>query len=380
VETNQKFSAVSGEAEVIEEEDSAITEEQLWKEQEQFYDLLLQQMDEDLNRDYQKQELDALKRVQQRLYNNETPIIISSWSDDPKEELLDTPVGENYSLTSRRAYLARIAQQLDKFLYRAIQLPGYTEPISIREVLVHVSDVTAEHSGTTKLFWGRAKYATLDKHYLRIDFYYRSHEIAFWIPSQIAKQHRWTPNWLFGRLVIVAGHLEQRKNCSNSRNLTFQADLRWRVRVEHWGQIALISPRNASLVLQKNNENLEYTPEPDEADSGEGRSDEQVKSWEFGSDDCQSRNMWGDSRETGNSAEVTDFDFCRIAEEAIEKFEASSEILSQLLQEDERAGRGTGDCPEANELRLIADRFRETGDRFREIGDELQGQLESFDL
>ncbi len=43
-----------------------------WKKEEEFYDMLLDQIDEDLNRDYSQQELETLERVQRRLNNEET--------------------------------------------------------------------------------------------------------------------------------------------------------------------------------------------------------------------------------------------------------------------------------------------------------------------
>ncbi len=46
-------------------------EKQQWKDQEKFYDMLLKDMDENLNEEYSQEELEALERVQSRLYNNE---------------------------------------------------------------------------------------------------------------------------------------------------------------------------------------------------------------------------------------------------------------------------------------------------------------------
>jgi len=51
------------------------------------YDLLLQQRDEDLNRDYQMQELDALKRVQQRLNRQQTYRSVTTWQGEPEWEI-----------------------------------------------------------------------------------------------------------------------------------------------------------------------------------------------------------------------------------------------------------------------------------------------------
>jgi len=146
------------------------------------------------------------EKVRQRAIEDETLVLISHWSDGPHGgplhnsgtytgviEDLDSAIaggtigryiGESYSLVSRSRSLTRIAQHLDMFLTRAIQLPDYTEPVLIRDILLHVSDITPEHSDTTKLFWGRAKYATLDKDHLRINFYYGTQKIVFWIPSQ----------------------------------------------------------------------------------------------------------------------------------------------------------------------------------------------------
>ncbi|MCU0535019.1 MAG: hypothetical protein MUD14_14105 [Hydrococcus sp. Prado102] len=42
-----------------------------WEEQEKFYDMLLNDIDENLNQDYSQEELEALERMQRRLYNNE---------------------------------------------------------------------------------------------------------------------------------------------------------------------------------------------------------------------------------------------------------------------------------------------------------------------
>lgn len=46
-------------------------QEQRWKEQERFYNMLLKDIDDDLNRDYSDEEIEAMKRVQRRLENNE---------------------------------------------------------------------------------------------------------------------------------------------------------------------------------------------------------------------------------------------------------------------------------------------------------------------
>lgn len=46
------------------------TEEQKWKVQEKFYDMLLQQIDEDINQDYTEEEIEAMKRIQRRLESN----------------------------------------------------------------------------------------------------------------------------------------------------------------------------------------------------------------------------------------------------------------------------------------------------------------------
>lgn len=46
-------------------------EKQQWKDQEKFYDMLLNDMDESLNQNYSQEELEALKRVQRRLDKNE---------------------------------------------------------------------------------------------------------------------------------------------------------------------------------------------------------------------------------------------------------------------------------------------------------------------
>lgn len=332
--------------------------------------------------------------VRRRAIEDETLILIPNWSDGPLGRSLnnsgatytgvtenpDSPIaggsigryiGESYSLVSKSGSLTRIAQNPDKFLCRAIQLPDYPEPRLIREILIHVSDVTKEHDDASKLFWGRAKYVTSDQHYLRINFYHKTHQIAFWIPSQVAKQHRWTPESLWGRLVMVAGQLEPHKNYSSLNKESFQSSPIWRVRIEHWGETALISPKRASLVLEKNNENCEYTPEPDDPVASLGESDERVERRES---ECapQSRSTHGSSRGTGSSAESTSADLRSIADGIIEKFRANNHILSRLSRENEQAGRITRDCPEANKLRLIADRFRR-------ISDELQSQLEHFD-
>lgn len=42
-----------------------------WEEQEKFYDMLLNQIDEDLSEDYSQEEIEAMKRLQRRLENNE---------------------------------------------------------------------------------------------------------------------------------------------------------------------------------------------------------------------------------------------------------------------------------------------------------------------
>lgn len=47
------------------------SQEQQWREQEKFYDMLLEQIDEDLSQDYSQEEIEAMQRVQRRLYNNE---------------------------------------------------------------------------------------------------------------------------------------------------------------------------------------------------------------------------------------------------------------------------------------------------------------------
>lgn len=46
-------------------------EKQQWKDQEKFYDMLLNDIDEDLSRDYSPEEIEAMKRVQRRLNGEE---------------------------------------------------------------------------------------------------------------------------------------------------------------------------------------------------------------------------------------------------------------------------------------------------------------------
>lgn len=44
------------------------SQEQQWREQEKFYDILLEQIDEDLSQDYSQEEIEAMERVQRRLW------------------------------------------------------------------------------------------------------------------------------------------------------------------------------------------------------------------------------------------------------------------------------------------------------------------------
>lgn len=47
------------------------SEEQKWREQKRFYDMMLKQMDEDISQEYSQEEIEAMERVQRRLNNNE---------------------------------------------------------------------------------------------------------------------------------------------------------------------------------------------------------------------------------------------------------------------------------------------------------------------
>lgn len=47
------------------------SEEQKWREQERFYKMLIQQIDEDISQEYSQDEIEAMERVQARLDNNE---------------------------------------------------------------------------------------------------------------------------------------------------------------------------------------------------------------------------------------------------------------------------------------------------------------------
>ena len=67
-----EFVAIIFEAVARKSTDLEITsDKQTWKEQEKFYDILLNDIEENLNQDYSQEELEALERMQRRLYNNE---------------------------------------------------------------------------------------------------------------------------------------------------------------------------------------------------------------------------------------------------------------------------------------------------------------------
>jgi len=65
VEAMQMLQPESGDEEVDPNCDDIKTDQ----EQENFYNMLLEDVDDDLNRNYSQPELDTLRRVQQRLYN-----------------------------------------------------------------------------------------------------------------------------------------------------------------------------------------------------------------------------------------------------------------------------------------------------------------------
>ncbi len=66
-----RFVAIVFEAVVKEKAGVEVSQEITWEEQEKFYDMLLNDIDEDLSQDYSEEEIETMKRVQRRLYNNE---------------------------------------------------------------------------------------------------------------------------------------------------------------------------------------------------------------------------------------------------------------------------------------------------------------------
>lgn len=68
----ERFVAIVFEAVAKEKAGVEVAREEItWEEQEKFYDMLLQQIDEDLSQDYSEEEIEAMKRIQRRLDNNE---------------------------------------------------------------------------------------------------------------------------------------------------------------------------------------------------------------------------------------------------------------------------------------------------------------------
>ncbi|MBW4554211.1 MAG: hypothetical protein KME35_24375 [Aphanocapsa sp. GSE-SYN-MK-11-07L] len=104
--------------------------------------------------------------------------------------------------------------------------------------------------------------------YLTIEFYNPTHEMTWVIPREIADQNQWTLDSLWGRLMMVYGRLERLDELNPYLPEEYQKEHRWQVKVDHWGQVALISPKNATIILERLQENWQYCPEPDEVNVG----------------------------------------------------------------------------------------------------------------
>lgn len=220
--------------------------------------------------------------LKQKAVENETLIVIDSWSDGPQGGPLDKPgsysgvvdnpnspifggtipqyVGDSYSRTSESQSLTRIAQHLDMFLTRSLKLPD-SETQHIYDLLHHVSQIPSNPNSYPMLFWGRAKYMVFGEQFLIINFPFPNYEIAFFIPRDIVQQHGWDRDYLLGKPLMICGEIVENDAPQKYVLEKYQKNYRWRVRIEHWGQIALISPKNATLILEKFQEHWNSFPD-----------------------------------------------------------------------------------------------------------------------
>lgn len=225
------------------------------------------------------------ERTKQKAVEDETLIVIDSWSDGPKNGPLDKPGsysgvvenpnspisgdtigrydGERYGVTSKSQSLTRMAWNFDRFWTRCIWLPDSIEPQHIYDIVHHVSRIPSDFEGNSMLFWGRARYMVFNDLFLRIYFYHGTNEISFVIPREIADQHRWTIDYLSGRLMMVCGQIEDASDAPLFIEQDPPSQCRWQVKIEYWGQTALISPKNATIMLERFQEHWEFCPEPD---------------------------------------------------------------------------------------------------------------------
>lgn len=346
------------------------------------------------------------ERIRRKAVENEILIVIFSWSDGPKSGPLDKPGsysgvienpdspisggtigrhdGERYSITSESQSLTRMAWNLDRFWTRTIWLPDYSEPQHIYDILHHVSQIPSNPERYSMLFWGRVKYMVFNDQFLTIDFRYPTYEITFVIPREIADQHCWTREYLFGRLLMICGQVEENEDPQPFVLPKYQREHRWRVKIEHWGQTALISPKNATLVLEKFQEHWESCPEPDafiDGSKSKGTDDEPGRQWETGADLNNVATTDGGSRTTDqddlisdsstgggsvgaqrNGAEVPNFTRgntkqlsanSQLVEQSIRDLDASTRklreagnTLDKLIREQERDPRNASNSPE----------------------------------
>ena len=185
----------------------------------------------------------------------ETLIIIPGWSDGPANNSPDQ--------TDRQS-LNEIAMNLDRSWTRSVLLPGFSEPQIIGDITHHVFHIPPDPERHSMLFWGRAKYMVFTHQSLTISFGTCIHEISLVIPRAILDQNHWSFEYLFGRLLMFCGQIEKDTDLEPFRELKEQKEYCWRVKIEHWGQAALISPKNAGIILERFGEQWESCPEPDE--------------------------------------------------------------------------------------------------------------------
>ncbi|NJM67636.1 MAG: hypothetical protein HC851_19175 [Acaryochloris sp. RU_4_1] len=190
----------------------------------------------------------------------------SGIAEDENSQLLIGSVnrhtGQENLVSRESGSLFLMGSRIERYLGQDIQFPGSNTPVPFIDVFIHSYDIKGERVNGPIIVWGLIKEIHPSEGYLDFNFEYESHNVIFKIPQEIIKRRFWEDDYLLGNLLMVTGEIEVRENQYLTSNDSSSVKNSWIVRVEYWGQAAIITSSHASNLILRDGRSWEDVSSP----------------------------------------------------------------------------------------------------------------------